>query len=90
MQEKSTQTLTIMFSNYKINNYPKNLSVFQDWLLSGKTFKDMPGKGRTFRRKTSKFWDLWVLPPLVDQVYDVVYVDGIHLGSKAVVLIACS
>ena len=30
------------------------------------------------------------MPPLIDEISDVVYVDGIHLGRKAVVLIACS
>lgn len=30
------------------------------------------------------------LVPLIDEVHEVVFVDGIHLGRKAVVLIACS
>ena len=30
------------------------------------------------------------MPPIIDQVHDVIYVDGIHLGRKAVVLIARS
>lgn len=30
------------------------------------------------------------LAPLIDEVHEVVFVDGIHLGRKAVVLIACS
>lgn len=33
---------------------------------------------------------MWPLAPLVDEVHDVVFVDGIHLGRKAVVLIARS
>lgn len=48
----------------------------------------MPGHGRSFRRRTVKFWNLWPLPPLIDEVHHVVYVDGLHLGRKAVVLIA--
>lgn len=35
-------------------------------------------------------WSYWALPPIIDQVHDVIYVDGIHLGRKAVVLIAQS
>ena len=30
------------------------------------------------------------MPLVIDQVHDVIYVDGIHLGRKAVVLIARS
>lgn len=30
------------------------------------------------------------LAPFIDEVHEVVFVDGIHLGRKAVVLIACS
>jgi hypothetical protein len=48
----------------------------------------MPGEGRTFRRKTAKFWDIWPLPSVVDEVHRVIYVDGIYLGKKVVILIA--
>lgn len=48
----------------------------------------MPGQGRTFRNWSAKSWKLWALPPLIDEIHRVVYVDGIHLGRKAVVLIA--
>ena len=75
---------------HQINNDAKLLRIFLDWLLSGKLQADMPGGGRTFRRKTSKFWDIWPLPPLIDEVHRVVYVDGIYLGRKAVILIARS
>ena len=50
----------------------------------------MPGAGRTFRRHAAKFWRLWPFSPIVDEVHDVVFVDGIYLGRKAVVLIACT
>ena len=49
----------------------------------------MPGEGRTFRRKTSRFWDIWPLPPLIESSHEVVYVDGIYLGRKACILICC-
>lgn len=75
---------------HNINNDAKLLKVFLDWLLSGKLQSDMPGGGRTFRRKTSKFWQIWPMPPVIDEVFHVVYVDGIYLGRKAVILIARS
>jgi hypothetical protein len=83
MSCKATET-------HNINNDAKLLRVFLDWLLSGRLQRDMPGEGRTFRRKTSKFWNIWPLPPLIDEVYRVIYVDGIYLGRKTVVLIARS
>ena len=49
----------------------------------------MPGEGRSFRRHTSRFWELWPLPPKIESKRDVLYVDGIYLGRKACVLICC-
>lgn len=68
----------------------RNLSSFVCWLLSKDAQIDMPGQGRTFRRKTAKFWEIWPMPEIVDEVHRVVYVDGIWLGRDAVILIACS
>lgn len=75
---------------HPINNDAKLLKMFLDWLLSGKLQTDMPGEGRTFRRKTSKFWQVWPMPPLIDEMHHVIYVDGIYLSRKTVVLIARS
>ena len=75
---------------HSINSDAKQLKVFLDWLMSRKRQVDMDVSGRTFRRNTSKFWRYWALPPLIDEIHRVVYVDGIHLGRKAVILIACS
>lgn len=36
------------------------------------------------------FWEIWPLPPLVDEIHRVIYVDGIYLARNVVVLIACS
>lgn len=74
----------------RIDNSAKELQVFLSWLLSKHLQKDMPGAGRTFRRRNTKFWQNWPFSPIVDEVHDVVFVDGIHLGRKAVVLIACT
>ena len=50
----------------------------------------MPGNGRTFRRRTSKFWALWPLPDVVDEIHRVIYVDGLYLARNVVILIAAS
>lgn len=75
---------------HKIDNTAKLLKEFLIWLLSRRRQNDMPGGGRTFRRKTSMFWEIWPLPPLVDEIHRVIYVDGIYLARNVVVLIACS
>ena len=51
---------------------------------------DMAGQGRSFRRTTSRFWDLWPMPEVVDEIHRVVYVDGIYLSRDVVIFIACS
>ena len=73
----------------KIDNTVKLLRIFLKWLFSKQTQKEMPGEGRSFRRKTSIFWEIWPLPPKIEESRDVVYVDGIYLGRKACVLICC-
>ena len=73
----------------KIDNSAKQLNVFLQWLFSKERQKDMSGEGRTFRRKTAKFWNVWPLPPLVEAKRDVLFVDGIHLGRHACILICC-
>ena len=74
----------------RIDSGAKDLSAFLNWLLSGTTLKELPGEGRSFQRRCQALWSYWALPPIIDQVHDVIYVDGIHLGRKAVVLIARS
>ena len=58
--------------------------------MSKDTQLDMPGQGRTFRRKTSRFWGIWPMPEAVDEIHRVVFVDGIWIARDLVVLIACS
>ena len=72
----------------RIDNSAKQLSAFLAWLLSRARQADMPGGGRTFRRKTAAFWEIWPMPPKVEAPRRVVYLDGIHLGRRAVALIA--
>lgn len=54
------------------------------------TYQDFPGGGRAARRHFHQFWQLWPVNPLVDEVHHVVFVDGIYLSRKLVVLIACT
>ena len=74
---------------HKINNETKELQMFLEWLFGKESQLEMPGEGRTFRRKTAKFWDIWPMPPRVEETKDVLYLDGIYLGRKACVLICC-
>lgn len=42
----------------KIDNDTKQLQQFLAWLFSKEIQSNMPGVGKTFRRKTSNFWDI--------------------------------
>lgn len=68
----------------------RDLAAFSSWLLSKDSQADMPGHGRTFRRRTASFWKIWPMPDVVDEVHRVVFVDGIWVARNAVVLIACT
>ena len=72
----------------RIDSAAKLLALFLGWLLGRSRHADMPCGGRTFRRKTARFWEIWPMPPKVEAARRVVFVDGIHLGRRAVVLIA--
>ena len=74
----------------RIDNAAKRLAEFLAWLLSKARQADMPGGGRTFRRRTAEFWRVWPLPPVTGEICRVVFVDGIHLARNAVVLVARS
>ena len=50
----------------------------------------MQEDGRGFRRKISKFWEIWPMPPKIESPMNVVYVDGIYLSRKACILICCN
>lgn len=67
-----------------------DLARFLSWLLSKQRQIDMPGQGRSFRRQASRFWRLWPLPEVVDEIHRVIYVDGIYVARNVAILIACS
>lgn len=77
-------------SVHTYSNDAKRLQRFLAWLLSRDRQTDMPGQGRSFRRHVLRFWEIWPMPEIVDEVHRVIYVDGIYLSHNIVILIACS
>lgn len=47
------------------------------WLLSKDSQAAMPGGGRSFRRRTAEFWEVWPMPVPDGELHRVLYVDGI-------------
>ena len=72
----------------EIDSTAKHLDEFLAWLLGRRRQVDLPGGGRSFRRRCEPLWQLWPFSPIIDEVHEVIFVDGIHLGPGAVVLIA--
>ena len=66
----------------------RRLAEFLEWLFSKRTQLEMPGAGRSFRRRTSGLWSVWPMPEPTGEWHRVVHVDGIHLARDLVVLIA--
>ena len=77
-------------ATHSIDTAARDLAAFVGWLLSRESQVDMPGQGRTFRRRCARFWAIWPMPEAVDEACRVVYVDGIWVASDCAVLIACS
>ncbi len=50
----------------------------------------MTGQGRSFHRKTVRFWELWPLPPKIEVSSTVVFVNGIYLAKNVCILICCN
>ena len=73
----------------QIDTSTKQFQIFLKWLFGREPQKSMPGEGRTFRRKTKEFWEIWPMPPIVESKRDVLFVDGIYLGRKACILVCC-
>ena len=66
------------------------LDEFLGWLLSKDSRAAMPGGGRSFRRRTAEFWEVWPMPVPDGELHRVLYVDGIWVARDLVVLICCS
>ena len=73
------------------NNYGQNEDPFESflsWLFGKSTQKEMGKPDRTFRQQIQRYWDYWALPPIHEDKETVIYVDGLYLTRKVVILIA--
>ncbi len=76
---------------HRIDSSAKHLKAFLKWLLGKLPVSESAAcSSATFRRRATRFWRLWPLPGYTGEVHDVVFVDGIYVAKKLVVLIACS
>ena len=51
----------------EIDSTAKHLDEFLAWLLSRRRQVDLPGGGRSFRRRCEPLWQLWPFSPIVDE-----------------------
>lgn len=78
-------------STHRIDNKAKQLKMFLRWLMGKETIKESSRCSKaTFERRAQQFWKLWPLSKFTGEVNDVVFVDGIYITRKLVVLIACN
>ncbi|NHM15673.1 IS1249 family transposase [Eggerthellaceae bacterium zg-887] len=76
---------------HRIDSSAKHLKAFLRWLLGKLSVAEAASCSKdTFRRRAERFWKMWPLPVYTGEVHDVVFVDGIYVTRKLVVLIACS
>lgn len=66
----------------------KQLAAFLRWLFGKASAAELGTSRSTFWRRTSWVWSVWPIAPFTGEVHDVVFLDGIWLRRKAVVLIA--
>lgn len=66
------------------------LKTFISWLLGKLSQSELKVNARTFRDHTHRFWKIWPIIPVCDEIHHVVYMDGIWLSRKCVILIACT
>jgi hypothetical protein len=74
----------------KNNTDARWLKSFVLWLLGKKSQSELNVSARTFRKHTNSFWKLWPIIPICDEIHHVVYMDGIWLTRRCVILIACT
>ena len=76
---------------HRIDSSAKHLKAFLKWLLGKLSISEAATCSKdTFRRRAERFWKMWPLSEYTGEVHDVVFVDGIYVTKKLVVLIACS
>lgn len=74
----------------RLDTSARALALFVNWILDKASQKELGMPARTFRSKTSRFWELWPILPACDEIHRAVYMDGIWLARGCVVLIACT
>lgn len=72
----------------RIDSSAKALAAFLARLLSKDAAAELPTGRSTFWRRTSWAWRIWPVAPPTGEVHDVVFLDGIWMRRRAVVLIA--
>lgn len=76
---------------HRIDSTAKHLKAFLRWLLGKLSIEEAATCSKdTFRRRAERFWKMWPLPEYTGEIHDVVFVDGIYITKRLVVLIACS
>ncbi|WP_423793744.1 IS1/IS1595 family N-terminal zinc-binding domain-containing protein, partial [Mobiluncus mulieris] len=68
----------------------RDLAFFLEFILGKNTHRDLPGQGRTFRRKAARLWELWPIWIPDGEAHRVIHVDGIYLRRIVVVLMSLS
>ena len=71
-----------------IDNAAKLLGLFLRRLLSKSTQSEMGYSRSKFKRLTAGFWRIWPIASYTGEVCDVVFLDGIWIARRVVVLIA--
>lgn len=66
----------------------RDFDLFLSYLFGKRAQHEMGLNPRTLRKRIQPVWPLWPLAGPVDEVLDVIHLDGIHLGRGMVVLIA--
>ena len=55
------------------------LEEFLGWLLSKDSQAAMPGGGRSFRRRTAEFWEVWPMPVPDGELHRVLYAVSVNI-----------
>lgn len=77
-------------ARWRNDTQARDLAQFLDFILGKVTYRELPGQGPTFRRKSQSLWNIWPISIPSGETYRVIHVDGIYLRRVAVVLIAQS
>ena len=58
------------------------LDEFLGWLLSKDSQAAMPGGGRSFRRRTAEFWEVWPMPVVSVNLFFTSFAKQAHRSRK--------